>query len=141
MPAAKAHSWTIRSRLRAGAFGWRSDVPIKRIKEAVTEIKAAAPTWSSLTSRVVRCFRDDRNQDFVVHTIETLFAQRVHGQALGGACPGAIDPVLNGCFVARRPPYCRSFIAAFSFSLAEAEDWLASTGSQLSLSSRPSILR
>jgi hypothetical protein len=42
MPAAKAHSWTFRSRFRANAFGWRSDMPIKRIKEAVAEIKAAA---------------------------------------------------------------------------------------------------
>ena len=42
MPAAEAHSWTFRARFRAGAFGWRSDVPVKRIKEAVTEIKAAA---------------------------------------------------------------------------------------------------
>jgi hypothetical protein len=41
MPAAKAHSWTFRSRFRAGAFGWRSDLPIKRIKEAVAEIKKA----------------------------------------------------------------------------------------------------
>ena len=42
MPAAKAHSWTLRSRFRAGAFGWRSDLPIKRITEAVAEIKKAA---------------------------------------------------------------------------------------------------
>jgi hypothetical protein len=42
MPAAKAHRWTFRARFRANAFGWRSDMPIKRIKEAVTEIKAAA---------------------------------------------------------------------------------------------------
>ena len=42
MPAAKAHSWTFRSRFRASAFGWRSDLPIKRIKEAVAEIKKAA---------------------------------------------------------------------------------------------------
>ena len=42
MPAAKAHSWTFRARFRAGAFGWRSDLPIKRIKEAVAEIKNAA---------------------------------------------------------------------------------------------------
>jgi hypothetical protein len=41
MPAANAHDWTFRSRFRAGAFGWRSDVPIKRIKEAVAEIKKA----------------------------------------------------------------------------------------------------
>jgi hypothetical protein len=42
MPAAKSHSWTFRSRFRAGAFGWRSDLPIKRITEAVSEIKKAA---------------------------------------------------------------------------------------------------
>ena len=42
MPAAKAHSWTFRSRFRASAFGWRSDLPIKRITEAVAEIKKAA---------------------------------------------------------------------------------------------------
>lgn len=42
MPTAKAYSWTFRARFRAGAFGWRSDVPIKRIKEALAEIKKAA---------------------------------------------------------------------------------------------------
>jgi hypothetical protein len=42
MPAAKAHNWTFGSRFRAGAFGWRSDLPIKRITEAVSEIKKAA---------------------------------------------------------------------------------------------------
>jgi len=41
MAAAKAHSRTFRSQFRAGAFGWRSDLPIKRIKEAVAEIKKA----------------------------------------------------------------------------------------------------
>src|SRR6516165_2374645 len=42
MPAANAHDWTFRSRFRASAFGWRSDLPINRIKEAVAEIKKAA---------------------------------------------------------------------------------------------------
>ena len=41
MPTANTHSWTFRSRFRAGAFGWRSDLPIKRIAEAVAEIKKA----------------------------------------------------------------------------------------------------
>jgi hypothetical protein len=39
MTPAKAHNWTFRSRFRTNAFGWRSDLPIKRIKEAVAEIK------------------------------------------------------------------------------------------------------
>ena len=41
MTAAKAHNWTFRSRFRTNAFGWRSDLPIKRVKEAVAEIKKA----------------------------------------------------------------------------------------------------
>ena len=32
MPAVKAHSWIFRSRFRSNGFGWRSDLPIKRIK-------------------------------------------------------------------------------------------------------------
>ncbi len=33
------HSWAFRSRFRANAFGWRSDLPIRRIREAVSEIR------------------------------------------------------------------------------------------------------
>jgi len=36
---ATKHRWAFRSRFRANAFGWRSDLPIKRIKEAVSEIR------------------------------------------------------------------------------------------------------
>jgi Transposase DDE domain group 1 len=36
-----------------------------------------------LTPRVARCFRDERDPMSVVHTLETLIAQRIHGQALG----------------------------------------------------------
>uniref|UniRef100_D5X2H9 Uncharacterized protein n=1 Tax=Thiomonas intermedia (strain K12) TaxID=75379 RepID=D5X2H9_THIK1 len=34
------HAWQFAPRFRRGAFGWRSDLPIQRIKEAVSEIKA-----------------------------------------------------------------------------------------------------
>ena len=34
------HTWTFAPRFRAGAFGWRSEPAITRIKEAVSEIKA-----------------------------------------------------------------------------------------------------
>ena len=34
------HVWAFASRFRRGAFGWRSDPAIRRIKEALTEIKA-----------------------------------------------------------------------------------------------------
>lgn len=33
------HQWAFRSRFRANAFGWRSDLPIRRIREAISEIR------------------------------------------------------------------------------------------------------
>lgn len=40
--AAGKHSWVFSPRFRRGAFGWRSEPAITRVKEAVSEIKAAA---------------------------------------------------------------------------------------------------
>ena len=37
-----AHKWQFASRFRRHAFGWRSDTPVQRIKEAVSEIKQVA---------------------------------------------------------------------------------------------------
>jgi len=37
-----AHKWQFSSRFRRHAFGWRSDTPIQRIKEALAEIKQVA---------------------------------------------------------------------------------------------------
>ena len=42
MSARTAYKWTFRSRFKAKAFGWRSSLPIKRIKEAVSEIRQVA---------------------------------------------------------------------------------------------------
>lgn len=39
MANATAHKWTFRPRFRRNAFGWKSQPAIKRIKEAVSEIK------------------------------------------------------------------------------------------------------
>ncbi|MHB1657635.1 MAG: hypothetical protein ACYCSZ_14865 [Burkholderiales bacterium] len=36
------HPWQFAPKFRRGAFGWRSDLPIQRVKEAVSEIKAMA---------------------------------------------------------------------------------------------------
>ena len=36
------YTWTFAARFRRNAFGWRSDKPILRIKEAVSEIKQIA---------------------------------------------------------------------------------------------------
>ena len=48
MAKAPAHKWTFRARFRRHAFGWRSQTPIKRIKEAVSEIKKVARTDPNL---------------------------------------------------------------------------------------------
>jgi len=37
-----AHKWQFTARFRRQAFGWRSDLPVKRIQEAVKEIKQVA---------------------------------------------------------------------------------------------------
>lgn len=42
MAKAPAHKWTFRTRFRRHAYGWKSQPAIKRIKEAVSEIKKAA---------------------------------------------------------------------------------------------------
>ena len=39
MGAGTTHKWTFRSRFRKRAFGWRSQPAVKRVKEAVAEIK------------------------------------------------------------------------------------------------------
>ncbi|NVB38562.1 hypothetical protein G6O69_12035 [Pseudenhygromyxa sp. WMMC2535] len=42
MAKAPAHKWTFLPRFRRGAYGWKSQPAIKRIKEAVSEIKKEA---------------------------------------------------------------------------------------------------
>ena len=42
MGAGTTHKWTFRARFRKRAFGWRSQPAVKRVKEAVAEIKKVA---------------------------------------------------------------------------------------------------
>ena len=42
MAKAERHKWAFRARFRRNAFGWKSQPAIKRIKEAVSEIKQVA---------------------------------------------------------------------------------------------------
>ena len=44
------HKWQFAPRFKRGAFGWRSDLPIKRIKEALSEIKSVAKTDAALAA-------------------------------------------------------------------------------------------
>ena len=41
-PAGPTHRWEFKSRFRRGAFGWRSQPAVKRVREAVSEIKKVA---------------------------------------------------------------------------------------------------
>jgi len=42
MANATAHKWQFRARFRRGAFGWKSQPAIQRVKEVVSEIKQVA---------------------------------------------------------------------------------------------------
>ncbi|MBW1989632.1 MAG: hypothetical protein JRI97_08805, partial [Deltaproteobacteria bacterium] len=42
MTPAEKHKWTFAARFRKNAYGWRSQIPVKRTREAVSEIKKAA---------------------------------------------------------------------------------------------------
>jgi len=42
MPKAKGHHWEFTSRFRRGAFGWKSQPAIQRVRQAVSEIKKVA---------------------------------------------------------------------------------------------------
>ncbi len=50
MTKAKPHKWVFRARFRRNAFGWKSQPAIKRIKEAVSEIKKVARKDAVLAS-------------------------------------------------------------------------------------------
>jgi hypothetical protein len=47
---ATTYKWQFAPRFRRNAFGWKSDTPIQRIKEALTEIKAVAKKESLLAA-------------------------------------------------------------------------------------------
>ena len=80
---AKAHSWTFRTRFRAGAFGWRSDVPIKRIKEAVTEIKAVTRKDAALGAEGAVIF------------LEKVSAALEHVDSSSGAIGSAVNRAIE----------------------------------------------
>jgi len=42
--AKQTHKWAFRARFRHHGFGWKSKLPVKRVKEAVSEIKKVART-------------------------------------------------------------------------------------------------
>jgi hypothetical protein len=83
MATAKRHTWTFRSRFRAGGFGWRSELPIQRIKEAVAEIKKVASTDSELGAEGAVIF------------IEKLSAAIEHVDSSSGAIGTAVNRAIE----------------------------------------------
>jgi hypothetical protein len=83
MSAAKRHTWTFRSRFRASGFGWRSELPIKRIKEAVGEIKKVTRTDSVLGAEGAVIF------------IEKLPAAIEHVDSSSGAIGTAVNRAIE----------------------------------------------
>jgi hypothetical protein len=70
----------------------------------------------NLTPQVARCFRDGRDQDSIVHTIETFIAQRIHG--LRDVAGKGRGPARGSHFSARRvtAPSLRRVIVIGAFT-------------------------
>ena len=57
------HKWQFKARFRRHAFGWKSQPAIKRVKEAVSEIKKVARKDKMLAMEVAIIRRRPRNRD------------------------------------------------------------------------------
>ena len=53
-----SYKWQFTARFRRHSFGWRSDTPILRIKEALAEIKQVARTDGALAAEGAVLFLD-----------------------------------------------------------------------------------
>lgn len=56
-----AQKWQFTSRFRRGAFGWKSDAPIQRIKEAISEIKQVSKKEPVLAAEGAVLFLEKRS--------------------------------------------------------------------------------
>lgn len=88
---AEAHRWEFKPRFRRGAFGWRSQPAIERLKQAVSEIKRVARRDPGLAA------------DGAVTLLERLSAALEHVDSSSGAIVTAVNhtiaelvPVIGG---------------------------------------------
>ena len=77
------HKWTFRVRFRRNAFGWRSQPAIKRVKEAVSEIKKAARKDPTLGA------------EGAVLLLEKLSPALEHVDSSSGAIGTAVNNAIN----------------------------------------------
>ncbi|WP_250518968.1 hypothetical protein [Caballeronia sp. ATUFL_M1_KS5A] len=80
MPSPK---WTFASRFRRNAFGWRSSLPIQRLKEAVSEIRSVARTDGPLAA------------DGAVLLLEKLSPALEHVDSSSGALGSAVNRAIE----------------------------------------------
>lgn len=77
------HQWQFRARFRRHAFGWRSNTPIARIKEAVVEIKKVARTEGVLAA------------EGAVMLLEKLSPALEHVDSSSGALGSAVNRAID----------------------------------------------
>ncbi len=81
--SAPAHQWAFKARFRKGAFGWKSETPIKRIKEAVSEIKKVAKT------------SPETGAEGAVIFLERISAALEHVDSSSGAIGSAVNKAIE----------------------------------------------
>jgi hypothetical protein len=79
----EGHKWQFAARFRRGAFGWRSDTPIQRIKEAVAEIKKVSKLEPALAA------------DGAVVLLEKLSPALEHVDSSSGAIGSAVNRAID----------------------------------------------
>ncbi|RDK04875.1 hypothetical protein [Cupriavidus lacunae] len=77
------HKWQFTQRFRRHAFGWRSDAPIQRIKEAIAEIKQVARTDAVLAA------------EGAVKFLERLWPALEHVDSSSGALGTAVNRAIE----------------------------------------------
>jgi hypothetical protein len=100
MPSSK---WTFASRFRRNAFGWRSSLPIQRLKEAISEIRSAARADGALGA------------EGAVLLLEKLSPALEHVDSSSGALGSAVNRAIEALV---------PLIAAADVAPAARERWL-----------------
>src|SRR3954453_16283983 len=78
-----AHKWAFATRFRRGAFGWKSALPIQRLKEALAEIRQVARTDPLLAA------------DGAVALLEKLSPALEHVDSSSGAIGTAVNRAID----------------------------------------------
>ena len=93
MTSGPKHKWTFRARFRRGAFGWRSQPAVGRVREAVSEIRKAARKDPDLGAEGAVPFLEKMNRAGIVGDSLSWEAENGDGRFLGSdAALRRLDP-------------------------------------------------